>query len=237
MVQHGRPSRVPLERNLYGHPLAGLSWERQFGKVLLEQDLETVRNSGLAIRSPWKKDLFLSVYVDDINWLERNRILIRCGTYSIKKFIWKNPHQPLTMFTWVALKDSVKQAWILLNIAEPCSNPEFPQGKQKNYQAWRYRRSPRGPTIWKVMPKKVCGTLLWISEQNNAIVHKVSTPCLDDHQFKEEELKSVGELSDACSQNFVKCLHLARIGRPDVLCQSTSLHVRSQSGPEHATNV
>ena len=26
---------VPLERNLYGHPLAGLLWERQFEKVLL----------------------------------------------------------------------------------------------------------------------------------------------------------------------------------------------------------
>ena len=27
---------VPLERNLYGHPLAGLLWQRQFEKVLLE---------------------------------------------------------------------------------------------------------------------------------------------------------------------------------------------------------
>ena len=27
---------VPLERNLYGHPLAGLSWEKQFEKVLLK---------------------------------------------------------------------------------------------------------------------------------------------------------------------------------------------------------
>ena len=26
---------VPLERNLYGHPLAGLFWERQFEKILL----------------------------------------------------------------------------------------------------------------------------------------------------------------------------------------------------------
>ena len=26
---------VPLERNLYGHPLAGLLWERQFEKILL----------------------------------------------------------------------------------------------------------------------------------------------------------------------------------------------------------
>ena len=29
---------VPLERNLYGHPLAGLLWERQFEKVLLKHD-------------------------------------------------------------------------------------------------------------------------------------------------------------------------------------------------------
>ena len=27
---------VPLERNLYGHPLAGHLWERQFERVLLE---------------------------------------------------------------------------------------------------------------------------------------------------------------------------------------------------------
>ena len=27
---------VPLERNLYGHPLAGLLWERQFEKTLLK---------------------------------------------------------------------------------------------------------------------------------------------------------------------------------------------------------
>ena len=45
---------------------------------------------------------------------------------------------------------------------------------------------------------------------------KVSTPCIDDHHFKEEELKSVGELSKVCSQTVLKCLCLARIGRPDV---------------------
>ena len=48
-------------------------------------------------------------------------------------------------------------------------------------------------------------------------LHKVSTPCLHDHNFKEEELKSVGELSKVCSQIVRKCLYLARIGRPDIL--------------------
>ena len=48
-------------------------------------------------------------------------------------------------------------------------------------------------------------------------LYKVSTACLDDHHFKEEELKSVGELSQVCSQIVLTCLHLARIGRPDIL--------------------
>ena len=47
-------------------------------------------------------------------------------------------------------------------------------------------------------------------------LYKVSTPCIDDHHFKEEEMKSVGELSQVCSQIVLKCLYLARIGRPDI---------------------
>ena len=46
---------------------------------------------------------------------------------------------------------------------------------------------------------------------------QVSTPCIDDHHFKEEELKSVGELSKVSSQIVLKCLYLARVGRPDIL--------------------
>ena len=40
---------------------------------------------------------------------------------------------------------------------------------------------------------------------------------MDDHQFKEEENESVGELSTVCSQIVLKCLYLARIGRPAIL--------------------
>ena len=48
-------------------------------------------------------------------------------------------------------------------------------------------------------------------------LYKVSTPSIDDHHFKEEEMKSVGELSNTCSQIVLKCFYLARIGRPDIL--------------------
>ena len=35
---------VPLERNLFGHPLAGLLWEMQFEKILLKYGREIVSN-------------------------------------------------------------------------------------------------------------------------------------------------------------------------------------------------
>ena len=35
---------VLLERNLYGHPLAGLLWERQFEKKILKHDREKIPN-------------------------------------------------------------------------------------------------------------------------------------------------------------------------------------------------
>ena len=75
-----------------------------------------------------------------------------------------------------------------------------------------------------------------IANKTTQQLYKVSTRCLGDQHSKEEELKLVGELSDVCSQIVLICLSLARIGRPDILWE-TSLHVRSQSGPELATNV
>ena len=48
-------------------------------------------------------------------------------------------------------------------------------------------------------------------------LYKLSSPCLDGHNFKKEELETVGELFDVCSQSVFKCLYLARIGRADIL--------------------
>ena len=47
-------------------------------------------------------------------------------------------------------------------------------------------------------------------------LYKVSTPCLDDHQIK-KNWKKKGESPEVCSHIVMKCLYLARIGRPDIL--------------------
>ena len=65
---------VPLERNLFGHPLAGLLWETQFEKVLLKHGWEKIPNwECLFVHR--EKGLFLSVYVDDIKFAGKKQNL------------------------------------------------------------------------------------------------------------------------------------------------------------------
>ena len=56
-----------------------------------------------------------------------------------------------------------------------------------------------------------------LAKKTTQQLYKVSSPCIDDHQVKKEELKSMGELSDVCSQMVLKCLKMALSGRLDIL--------------------
>ena len=71
--------------------------------------------------------------------------------------------------------------------------------------------------------KKCVDRYCELANKTTQQLYKVSTPCIDDHHFKEEEMKSVGELSQVCSRIVVKCLYLARIGRPDILLSVNKL--------------
>ena len=63
---------VALERNLYGHPLAGLLWERQFEKVLLKYGWEKVSNWECLFVHREKGYSYLCMWMTS-NWLERNQ--------------------------------------------------------------------------------------------------------------------------------------------------------------------
>ena len=103
-----------------------------------------------------------------LNWLERNKILIRCGNYSTKKLIWENQHLSWIMKTWAALKDNVKQAKILWTITEPCSNREFQRGEQKNLHSLKIFVFLHGLMIWLVMPRNVWNDIVsWQTRRLN----------------------------------------------------------------------
>ena len=69
----------------------------------------------------------------------------------------------------------------------------------------------------------MCGKILRTGDKTTQQLFKVATPCTDDHQFKEEEMGSVGELSKVCSQTDLNCQYVARICRPDILCSVNKL--------------
>ena len=67
------------------------------------------------------------------------------------------------------------------------------------------------------LAKKCVERYCELANKTKQQLDKVATPCMDDHQFKEEEFGSVGEFPTVCSQIVLQCSNLASIGRPDIL--------------------
>ena len=99
----------------------------------------------------------------------------------------------------------------------------FSGGNRKNFHPLKILVFLRGLMTWLVIAKKCVERYCELANKTTQQLYKVSTPCIDDHHFKEEEMKSVGELSQVCSQIVLKCFFLARIGRPDILWSVNNL--------------
>ena len=207
---------VPLERNLYCHPLAGLLWERQFEKILLQHGWEKVSKLGMSLRTPWKRTILTCV----------------CGWHQIH---WKETKH------WSDVESTQQRSWFgRTNIFPRSCIPGVHSKTMPNKQryCWQLQNHVRianfrgsNGKITMLGKSKYLFVVLWqeghakkcverkceLTSKTTQQLYKVSSPCIDDHHFKEEETKSVGELSNTCSQIVLKCLYLARIGRPDIL--------------------
>ena len=200
--------------------------EKQLENVLLEHAWSKVPNWECLFTLQKKKRLYFSAYVKDIKLVGKKQNVdplwkvLNKEIYLVEPtvflLIWGNQHHSLIMFTLVALKNNVKHAKTLWTKTDPCPNPEFPQMQWNNYHA----RKPPNISTWSYdmeshAKKNVERTCELACELLNNFL-KLSTPCIDDHQFKKEELKSVGELSNACSEIVLECVYLARIGRLEI---------------------
>ena len=124
----------PLERNVYGHPLAGLLWERQFEKVLLESEREKVPHwECLFVHR--KQQLFLSVYVDDIKneWKEAEYGSHVEEIDEERWFSWTNIISWSRVFKGL-LNVNADQMKLLLRSTKKCLNHVFLLGQLKIYQ-------------------------------------------------------------------------------------------------------
>ena len=94
---------------------------------------------------------------------------------------------------------------ILWTITERCSNREFQRREQKNYHSlnlrissWSYHMAGHA--------KKCVERCCELANKTTQQLYKVSSPCIDDHHCKEEEMKSVGEFTSMlsnCSKMFI----------------------------------
>ena len=156
------------------------------------------------------------MYVDDIKLAGRNKTLIRCGKYSKKKLIWERT----SFLDHVYLGCTQRQCEISKDIVD-----NYRTMFESRISAERTEKQPCSENLcissWsydmeghaKNRVERYCE----LANRTTQQLYKVSTPCIDDHHFKEEEMISVVELSQVCSQHVLKCLYLARIGRLDIL--------------------
>ena len=138
-----------------------------------------------------EKGLFLSVFVDDIKLAGKKQNI-----------------DPM----WELLKKEVdlgEPTYFLDNVHMGCT--------QRQCQISKNLRVSSCSNDMEGHANKCVARYCELANKTTQHLYKVSTPCIDDHYFKEEEMNFVGELSDVCSQIVLKCLYLARIGRPNIL--------------------
>ena len=207
---------VPLERNLYGHPLAGLLWEKQFQKILLKYGSEKVSNWECLLVHR-EKGLLLSVYVDDIKLVGKKQNINPMWKVLNKEV---DLGEPTSFLDHVYLGCTQRECEISKEIVDNTetmfesrisagATEKLPCSENLSISSWSYGMEGHA--------KKCVERFCELANKTTQQLYKVSTPCIEDHHFKEEELKSVGELSHVCSQIVLKCLCLARFGRPDIL--------------------
>ena len=144
------------------------------------------------------------------NWLERNIILIRCGKVLNKEVDLGEPtsfldHENLgcTQRKCEISKDIVDNFRTMFESRMSAGRLEklpFPQNLR--ISSWSYEMAGHA----KECVERYCE----LANKTTQQLYKVSTPCIDDHHFKEEETKSVGELSNYMLSNCSEMLILGK---------------------------
>ena len=105
---------------------------------------------------------------------------------------------------WAALEDNAKEAKMLWTITEPCSNLQFPRVSREitipsksSFSSLSYDMAGHA--------KKCVQRYFELANKTTQQLYEVSTPCIDDHHFKKEEIcwRIVKYLLSKCSEMFI----------------------------------
>ena len=154
---------------------------------------------------PHEKGLFLSVYVDDIKLAGKKQNLDPMWKVLNKEV---DLGEPTSFLDHVFLGCTQRQCEVSQDIVDNYrtmfESRIFAGGVEKlpfpqniRISSWSYDMVGHA--------KKCVERYCELANKTTQQLYKVSTPCTGDHHFKEEELKSVGEMTKVCSQIVLKC--------------------------------
>ena len=152
-----------------------------------------------------EKGLFLSVHVDDIKLAGKKQNLEPMWKLLNKEVDLGEPtsfldHENLgcTQRQCQTSKDTVDNYRTMFDSRIFAGRTEkLPCSENLSISSWSYDMAGHA----KKCVERYCG----LANKTTQQLYNVSIPCIDDHHFKEEEMKSVGELSKVCSQIVLKC--------------------------------
>ena len=171
--------------------------ERQFEKILLQRGSEKV-SSWESLFVHRKKTV--SVYVDDIKLVGKKQNIDPMWTVLNKEV---DLGEPTSFFDHENLGCTQRQCEISKGIVDNYRAmfesrisaeelKKLPYSENFRISSWSYDMEGHA--------KKCVERYCELANKTTQQLYKESTPCIDDHYYKEEELKSVGELSKVCSQ-------------------------------------
>ena len=175
----------------------------------------------MLIRTSSKKDYSYLCMWTISNWLGKNidlmwKVLIKEADLGEPTSFLDHVHLGCTHRQFEISKDIVDNYRNMFESRISAERTEkLPCSENLHISSWSYDMEGHA--------KKCVEGYCELTNKTTQQLYRVSTPCIDDHPFKEEELKSVGELSKVCSEIVLKCLNLARIGRPDFLLSVNKL--------------
>ena len=178
-VKHRRPSGSSWTKRVWS---PGLLRERQFEEVLLELGWWKVPNWECLFCSSETRTILIGFTLMTSKWLERSRIWLQCGR------IWWN--------LWILTKPTSFLDHVYLGCTQRECKPNA-ISKKEYREMFESRISATAteklPGLEETSRKSGC-MVLYCELANKKVeqIKKVSSPCLDDHLFRQEELESVG---------------------------------------------
>ena len=193
-----------------------------------------------------KKQLFLSIYVDDFCMVGKNETRQKMWNLLSKRIVL-DPQVPMNGGTYLgctqydieAPENIIKQtqeaypeltSQTNLPKATCAKNDEYIDFFNKAYPSSKRKKEDSEKTNVRAWEYEMTGhavkcveKYLEITKMDIKALKKVVTPNLDDHQLAPEDFEAKGELHEGAATVVLTCLFLARFQRPDICWTVNSL--------------